>query len=464
MATGTDTSKTLFVAKVAELAAWDAVARQIDAALRAGGESGLELLLNTIPEWGEAVEQANLALDVCWSLADRGLRDEALQWHAPGFLAAVRRLHPDDRPGWDAWEQALVDREIDVPRLDTDTLEMIEALVDELKLQDISGVSLEEHLITLRKNTLARGHLGERLMTLESLQAMDSGKPVWEDMIRPIMQLRARAIGDELEAAIAQRDFRRIQALSAEAKTPSLAAVLPGHVGVMLRGARYWAAAPAEVAELERATALCAEQSRRLKELRVGAVDHESAIQACDAAIQTWREHKKTVQKIAREVEAVPRLQDELSSLQVKDLIARTERTVREAERILGEHKQWERLRSKFFNVEQTCDRLRRKAPDRSMGWEAFKSAARSWTAEADDALMQSRQLCSQVADAIPEATEIASQQLGEARQQVKDMLDRTKRSEAILIGVVISGVVGVSLLLVGVLIASAIFTSAVLM
>jgi hypothetical protein len=456
MAFGSDTANAFYVAKPAVIASWAKTASQIDAALRAGGESGMDLLLNVVPEWGEAVEQANLALDACWNLADQGLRSEALDWHAAGFLETARRLHPE-RPGWEAWEQALLARDVDIPRIDLDTLELVEGLQQELDLQDISGVSLNEHLAALRKNVLVRGHLGERLMILEALQALDPAKPIWADMVVPIMKLRARSFGADLEDAITKRDFRRIQLLATEAKSPQLSAALPGPVGVTLRSARHWAAAPSELAEFKRATALCTEQNTRLKQLRVGAVDHASAVEACGQALSAWEKRRTVMSKVLREVSEVPRLQEDLQQLGIEESINKAERLIREAEQTVRERKQWEKLRNKFSKIEDLCDRLRRSAPDRSMGWESFKTKARAWLIEADEALGNARSLCSQVADAVPESTETVTEQLATARQNVKQSLERTKKTEILLVGSVVAVIVGGSLLFIGILVVRAV-------
>ena len=171
------------------LTEWQRVSNTVDNALRVGGETGMDMLLNIIPEWNEAVDEANAALEVCWELGNRGLRSEALGWHAKGFLDGVEKLAPD-RPGWTAWNDALLARGVTPPVIDVDTKDAVEKFIEEMQLKDLRGSSVADYLRDLRRNVLCRGDFGERLVTIERLRDLDPGRESWNAMANPLRERR----------------------------------------------------------------------------------------------------------------------------------------------------------------------------------------------------------------------------------------------------------------------------------
>ena len=74
---------------------WRDIAAAVESALSMGGEPGMDLLVSRAAEWNEAVNEWTAGLQTCLELGARGLRDEALQWHAEGFLEAGDLLCTD---------------------------------------------------------------------------------------------------------------------------------------------------------------------------------------------------------------------------------------------------------------------------------------------------------------------------------------------------------------------------------
>ncbi len=69
-----------------QLREWERLADDIDAALKMGGEQGMELLIGLMADWCVIADEVNTAFQTCCEFASRGLRDEAIHWHAPGFF------------------------------------------------------------------------------------------------------------------------------------------------------------------------------------------------------------------------------------------------------------------------------------------------------------------------------------------------------------------------------------------
>jgi membrane-anchored glycerophosphoryl diester phosphodiesterase (GDPDase) len=57
----------------------------------------------------------------------------------------------------------------------------------------------------------------------------------------------------------------------------------------------------------------------------------------------------------------------------------------------------------------------------------------------------------------VPESTETVTEQLATARQNVKQSLERTKKTEILLVGSVVAVIVGGSLLFIGILVVRAV-------
>ena len=135
--------------------------------------------MSRVAEWNEAVDEWTTGLQTCLDLGYRGLRDEALQWHAEGFFVAGDGLHaPTRREGWDAWHAALEEKEIPLPRFDLDLQEKVRSFGEELVAFDISGRSLREQIDSLRRNALVRGDMGDRLTLLNSIRNLDAGREI----------------------------------------------------------------------------------------------------------------------------------------------------------------------------------------------------------------------------------------------------------------------------------------------
>jgi hypothetical protein len=203
-----------------QIEAWTKLADDIAAALAMGGEAGLDLLTGIMAEWSEAVDDVNTARQICIDLASKGRRHEAIHWHAENFFDLADRLDPD-RPGWEAWEQSLRARGIVTPRVDPELKELANRIHEDLEQRDLAGRSLGDHLVDLRNNMLLRGHLGERLVTLEAIRGLDPSPQIWRNMISPIRRRRVDVIADEVRAAIARRDYEALESLRVEVASQS---------------------------------------------------------------------------------------------------------------------------------------------------------------------------------------------------------------------------------------------------
>jgi hypothetical protein len=221
-----------------QIEAWSKLADDVSAALTMGGEQGLNLLVGIMAEWCEAVDDVNTARQICVDLATRALRHEAITWHAKGFFEVADRLDPE-RPGWAEWEEALRERDIVTPRIDSEIKEWANRIHEDLETTDTSGLTLGAHLAELRRNMLLRGSLGERLVILESIIGIDPGGDAWHEMISPIRQNRMNAIESELKAAIARKDVEALSRLRREVASQE-------HTGQLHQGLLTLASATAQ--------------------------------------------------------------------------------------------------------------------------------------------------------------------------------------------------------------------------
>jgi len=213
---------------------WRKLAEDVGAALTMGGEAGMDMLRGLMAEWCETVEDVNKAREICVEMAAEGRRHEAIWWHADGFFDVADRLSPE-RPGWEAWEEAFLDLGVIVPRVNHELKEMADQIHADLLAQDLTGRSLEEHIDTLRRNVLARGHFGERLTILQEIRAIDPAGNIWEEMLQPLRVRRSGEIEAELNAAIAEDDFAAIDRLKREADSGDWGSNgIPSKIGTML--------------------------------------------------------------------------------------------------------------------------------------------------------------------------------------------------------------------------------------
>jgi len=127
-----------------------------------------------------------------------------------------------DRPGWEAWEQALTEQGVILPSLDADAKALTNQIFDDMKAMHINGQVLEQEVKALRRNMLARGDLSERLSTLDRLQELDPTAPNWREMLKPYRKKRAGEVNSEVTELVKAEDVRALCRLNAEIERQKL--------------------------------------------------------------------------------------------------------------------------------------------------------------------------------------------------------------------------------------------------
>jgi hypothetical protein len=429
---------------------WGRLADDIAAGFSMGGQMGMDLLIGLMPDWCEAVEDVNAAREVCVNLAAQGRRHEAIHWHAEGFFEVADRLTPE-RPGWEAWEAAFAERGIVVPRVNHELRELADRIHEDLVALDIAGHSLGTHLDSLRRNVLARGHIGERLTILQNIRSMDPAAPAWETMVRPILARRVGEIGAELDDAIARESFLDIDRLKREVDSGEWPGGGNPDVWSKLESARQWREVKGLCrAAAEAATGMSARAQALAQVFENGGSNAASFPSALHAAIEARRTYEAYRQRLSEAVaiaSRVPAVAAKLSSVNVAHTVQQNDGVVRAAKKIVGEaeaHWKWVQA---FRDLESQIAETIYQAPfDRGRDWEEIKKKCRSWLDQAARVRTKLAKLEAKSPVARPQSTIAAISRLDAAAQQVTRRLRGITKTESMVIGGVL-GVLGFAVL-----------------
>lgn len=437
-----------------QIEAWTKLADDIAAALAMGGEPGLDLLTGIMAEWGEAVDDVNTARQICVDLAGKGRRHEAIHWHAENFFDVADRLDPE-RPGWEAWEQTLRARGVVTPRMDPELKELANRIHEELDARDLEGRSLADHLVDLRQNMLLRGHLGERLVTLEAIRGLDPSPQIWRNMISPIRRRRVDVIADEVAAAITRRDYEALESLRAEVASQDWGDDLPTSVSALLESTAGCEALSELKRHLGQAAATVVgrvEEARRQIPESPGCL---ATIEVAKEARARFHELRNSLVASLKAASATPEASAIVEESGVRDALRQFDEAVREPTAWLDKQEEMARIRAAAAEIEAKVLRVIEKAPQMSGEKEVFQRRLKEWKLLAEQTLEKYRKRAARLPGGVPESTAAMFQRLQATRQEREDYLRRLQQREKMIVaGFIIGLAVVVLLLIVAVIVA----------
>ena len=412
-----------------DLVHWTVLADNIESALKMGGEQGMDLLLGVMADWCRIVDEINTAYQICVELAERGLRDEALQWHAEGFFDIADRLDPN-RPGWEEWEKALLGRGVIVPTLDAESKALVEKIFDDLTAMHINGQVLKEEVCALRRNMLVRGDLAERLTILNRLQEIDETSQCWRDMLRPYRQRRAGELAGEVAGLVAAKDSRGLCRLNVEVERQNWGDEIPAEVRATLSSAGGWVQAESAVAKIRREVSELVGRCRQGQNADYGSAAYQGAINSArthrSRTVSAWRELKDAMNT----AEACPQIR---KIIRERNPIERAQGYEAQASREatwLSEQDSFEEWMGRFRELDEAIyKRLRKDVKFRFPEFDGYKKSVKKWLSAAEDLIEYARKLCT-AAPMIPKASEELCRRLTEMNQAVKLERDRVIRLE----------------------------------
>lgn len=427
-----------------QLREWGQLADDIDAALRMGGEQGMELLLSLMADWCAIADEVNSAYQTCCDLAGRGLRDEAIHWHAEGFFDIAERLNPD-RPGWSEWAAALTEREVILPSIDIDTKLLVDRIFDDLQVVDIeTNHSLADEIRGLRKNMLIRGRLDERLKILTRLRSLDPGVPTWQEMLRPYRKQRATEICAETERLIKEAQCNELCHLQAEVSRIAWEGDLPTAITTTLDAAVQWRIAAQRHGEIRHHATELLIRCQEARAENGKTPRYQSAI----AAAQQHRDTLRTCfEGLQHAVSSAGRCQ------QIKKLVAAADFLNASQQQLLGCKHEFDWLRKR--EKEENDDRRFREidamstslidstpSPNHWLDFDHFKKQAKKWQGKAGSHLLNAKKLCSHAGDVTPPETLRLLNQVENAQREVTQHQQIVRRREFSLLFGVIVGII----------------------
>jgi len=423
-----------------QIEAWTKIADDVTAALAMGGQQGFDFLINIMAEWCEAVDDVNAARQICLDFADRGLRHEAIHWHADGFFEVADKLDPD-RPGWEAWEATFQEQGVVTPRVDQGLREMANRIHEDLQTQDLTGRSLADHLIALRRNMLSRGHLGERLVILESIRGLDPAGEAWQAMISPIRRRRVDMIADEVKAAIARKDFEALVLLREEVASQDWGDDLPGTVTAMLAATAHYQSIEEYRGRLSQTAAIVIGHVEEARRQPYASPGYSTAVQGAETARAEYTNLRKALVEAVRGGSGVAEVAALVTESGVRDAVRQLDAVVNGPSRWLNEQAERARTQALIGDIEAEVLRHLEAAPRHISDREAFQGQLRKWQRQGDEVLEKSRKAAARLPRGIPATTERVFQSLGEARKQCEAHLNSLRNRERLLVAGVLGGV-----------------------
>ena len=416
-----------------DLQDWNTLADNIDAALKMGGEQGMDLLLGIITDWCRVVDEINSAYQICCDLAAQGLRDEAITWHAEGFFDIADRLDPD-RPGWEAWAQALSDQGVILPSLDADSKALTNQIFDDMKAMHINGQVLEQEVKALRRNMLARGDLSERLSILDRLQECDPTGPNWREMLKPYRKKRAGEVNSEVTAFVKNEDVRALCRLNAEIERQNWDDELDAETRASLAAAIGWEKAESSLHYLRQEVRELVARCREGQNAEYGSVGYQNAIHIA-------RNHRNRIVEVWKEMNAGLATADECTRIRRivrKKQIVETAKSIEQAAKgesvWLQEQDSFEQVKMKFSDLDDVILKILNKVPTYQFpNFDSFKTSSKKWLKKAEEVILYSRRLCKH-SPMIPKESEAIIQRLVQTEQSVKTKRASVKKQENIFI------------------------------
>lgn len=179
--------------------------------LSADADPTEEAIRDADTRYADAVNATNQRLMECVKLMHKGFRTEAIQKCEtdPNLLDLVAILDFPEAPQWTVYVQ-----QFGLPA----TPQVRTEVAADLNLAYNAQASLADWLQQHRLLALARAPLPERLKILRQIAQRDTGNPVWQQDIRSWEQTRQDRLPQELDAAVAQNDIKRLALLEQEVR------------------------------------------------------------------------------------------------------------------------------------------------------------------------------------------------------------------------------------------------------
>lgn len=416
-----------------DLQDWSTLADNIDAALKMGGDQGMDLLLGIITDWCRVVDEINSAYQICCDLAGQGLRDEAIVWHAEGFFDIADRLDPD-RPGWEAWEQALTGQGVILPSLDADAKALTNQIFDDMKAMHINGQVLEQEVKALRRNMLARGDLSERLSTLDRLQELDPTAPNWQDMLKPYRRKRAGQINKEVTDLVKAEDVRALCRINAEIERQNWDDELDAETRASLTASIGWEKAEIALQRLRHEVTELVVRCREGQNTEYGSMTYQNAIHVA-------RKHRERIVAVWNEMNAglataeeCPRIRRIIRKREITETAKSIEQGAKNESVWLQEQDSFEQVQRKFSDLDDTLLKVLNKVPSYAFpNFEDYKRQSRKWLSKAEELLIYARRLCKH-APMIPKESEELIARFVQTEQFVRTKRKSVKKQENMLL------------------------------
>jgi hypothetical protein len=440
-----------------QLERWREIAAAVESALSMGGEPGMDLLVSRVAEWNEAVNEWTAGLQTCLELGVRGLRDEALQWHAEGFLEAGDLLRsPTERAGWGEWQEVLEQREMPLPRFDSELRDLVGKLSVELQSPDISKRSLRSRIDGLRRNAIVRGDLSERLTLLESICKLDGAREAWIGMIAPIRRQRAEQIESELRTALAKRDFVQLAKRVEEVRNVNWDGHLPGTVAEFVNVISHLITSKDAVHALDEAASRLRVRTRELEEQPLNLPSFSTYLRNALLARGEYLRIRQELSQSLQHAASKPETKAVAVALKLGEPRRQIDASLKPVLARLAQQEQFEGVRLQFCGQEDEIQKLIAMAPASGGGWEAFKDKAARWLDLEAKLRIATNRLCSNMPDLVPPSTASRLADLETCREAVKAARERVVVNEKIAIGGIIGGLLFILLMFIAILAFSA--------
>jgi hypothetical protein len=437
---------------------WREIAAAIKTALDMGGEPGMDILIGRMAEWHEAVDEWNSSLHTCWELANRGLRDEARQWHAEGFFEVGDQLFdPFAREGWADWQAALEQRDVPTPQFDAELRGMVNAIFQESTFPDASGQCVKDHLDALRRNVLVRGDLGTQLTLLTSIRNLDPGRGIWTDMIAPIRRQRAGQIEAELRAALQSQNFQKMARLIEEVQSVDWEGQLSAPIAMLAKCVPHLLKCRNGIHSIEEAASQLAVRCRDLSNTQ--SLQSPSFSLMLKAAIQSRQNYLAARQDFAQSlqhVKSIPETASVAAGMKLVDQAKAVEQSTKRSIAWLAQQEQFEGVRTEFTKKEDDIQQLIAMAPTSGVGWEECKQKAAKWLRLESDLRIATKRLCERCPGFVPPSTSSLLAELEVCSNTVKAGRNRVVFQEKMVIGAVVGVLLLFVLFVVGVFLFSA--------
>ncbi len=364
------------------LVSWRKLAEDVAAAMAVGGEQGLTVLRNLMPEWCEAADDVNLAREICINLAAEGRREEALEWHAEGFFDAADLLTPE-RPGWEEWADALISRGVPIPAVSQQLKDLADRVHEELLVQDLEGKSLTDYLSELRSNILAKGSQGERLTIIETIRRFDPNGVIWREMAAPIRKKRAGEIARELVAAVSAQDFVLAAMLTREVNATTWEDGLPADLQILLPAIENWRIARELVPRLTAAASKLVDKCEVLDQImRAGGAEQLDLNTALDQAKAQKTKFLEVRQKLSDAISVANRsghVARALKQNRLEEQIRAAEQTAMPWIEIIDQARDYWKWLNRFRELQTAVDEMARNAPVSGGNWDEAKARCGRW-------------------------------------------------------------------------------------